>query len=96
MSERLEELALRQRVLQERCEEQRHRVAHQVRALEARFEPVDRVAGTARRVVLNPGVILAVVVGFFTLGRARGLQLIGRVMLLSTAAKRLMQFAKYL
>jgi hypothetical protein len=96
MSGRVAELAERQRVLQDRCEAQRQRIGREVRALEARFQPVDRAAGIARSTLLNPGVILAVVVGFFTLGRARGLQLIGRVMLLSSAAKRLMRFAKYL
>ena len=83
-------------MLQQRCEAQRQRLGMQVRALEERFQPVDRAAGAARRTLMNPGVIVAVVVGFITLGRARGLQLVGRVMLLSSAAKRLLQVVKYL
>jgi hypothetical protein len=96
MSARVSELAERERMLQARCEAQRRRLGEQVAALEARFQPVDRAAGIARSTLLNPGVIVAVVVGLFTLGRARGLQLVGRVMLLTSAAKRLLRFAKYL
>jgi hypothetical protein len=96
MSGRLAELTKRQRALQERCAAQRHAIAHHVSALESRFESVDRVAGLARRTLLNPGVIVALVAGFLTLGRARGLRLVGRVMLLGAAARRLMRLAKHL
>lgn len=96
MSERLDELAQRQRVLQERCAAQRGAVAHEVRAMEARFDSVDRLAGFARNTVLHPAVVAAAVIGLLTVGRARGLQFIGRALLLSAAARRLLQFAKHL
>lgn len=96
MSNRLDELAERQQRLQERCAAQRRAVAYEVQAIEARFESVDRLAGLARATVLHPVVVVAAVVGVLTVGRARGLQLIGRTLLLSTAARRLLQFAKHL
>lgn len=96
MSERLDELAERQRVLQARCAAQRSAVAQEVRAVEARFDSVDRLAGFARNTVLHPTVVVAAVVGLLTIGRARGLQLIGRALLLSAAARRLLRFAKHL
>lgn len=96
MSDRLAELEARQRLLQARCAAQRSKLGRQVTALETRFETVDRVAGIARSTLLNPGVIVAVVAAFFTIGRARGLRLMGRVMLLTTAARRLVRLVRYL
>jgi hypothetical protein len=96
MSDRLRELGERQQRLQERCAAQRRAVAHEAEAIEARFESVDRMAGFARATVLHPVVIVGAVVGLLVLGRARGMQLIGRIMLLSTAARRVLRFAKHL
>ena len=96
MSDRLVELEARQRLLQARCAAQRSKLGRQVTALEARFGTVDRAAGFARSTLRNPGVIVAVVAAFLAIGRARGLRLMGRIMLLTTAARRLMWLVRYL
>jgi hypothetical protein len=92
----MQELALRQERLVERCAADRAAVAREVGAIEARFAAVDRIAAFARTALINPVVIAAVAVGVLAIGRARGLGLLGRVLLLATAARRLFVAAKRL
>ena len=94
MSDRLRELEQRQAELKRRSAEQRQSVAHEVGALHARFGAVDRVAAVARSTLLNPAAIAVGVVVLLTVGRVRGLRLIGRALLLSAAARRLVQALK--
>jgi hypothetical protein len=96
MSDRVEELAERERSLQARCAAQRASVAYDVAAIEARFEGVDRMAGLARSALLNPVVIAGGIVALLTIGRVRGMRLVGRLYLLSTAARRLIQLVRAL
>jgi hypothetical protein len=94
MSGRVKELAERERRLQERCAAQRASVAREMTAIEARFEAVDRMAGLARNALLHPAVIAGGVVALLTIGRLRGMRLVGRLYLLTTAARRLMQVVR--
>jgi hypothetical protein len=94
LSDRTRELAERQLELQRRCAAQRDSVAVEVGALQARFGAVDRLAGFARSTLLNPAVLAVGVVVLLTVGRAHGLKWIGRALLLSAAARRLVQALK--
>jgi hypothetical protein len=94
MSGRVNELAERERRLQERCAAQRASIAQEITAIEARFDAVDRVAGLARNALLHPAVIAGGVVALLTIGRLRGIRLVGRLYLLATAARRLMQVVR--
>jgi hypothetical protein len=94
MSDRVRELAERQAELQERCAAQRAVVAHEAASIEARFDVVDRVVVLARNTVLNPSVIVAAATVVLVVGRLRGLGLLGRLLLLGTAARRLIVVAK--
>lgn len=94
MSDRLRELAERQAELKRRCADQRQSVAREVGALEVRFGAVDRVAGLVRSTLLHPAAIAVGVAVLLTVGRVRGLRLIGRALLLSAAARRLVQAIK--
>jgi hypothetical protein len=96
MSDRVKELAERERNLQARCAAQRASIAHEVAAIEARFESVDRIAGVARSALLNPAVIAGGIVALLTIGRLRGMRLVGRLYLLATAARRLTQVVRTL
>jgi hypothetical protein len=96
MSNRVKQLAERERGLQERCAAQRAVIAHEIAALEARFGAVDRMAGIARNALLHPAVIAGGVVALLTIGRLRGMRLVGRLYLLSTAARRLIQVVRTL
>lgn len=96
MSHRVNELAERQRRLQARCAAQRATVADEVAGIEARFASVDRMAGLARSTLLHPAVIGGGIVVLLTIGRLRGMRLVGRVYLLATAARRLMQVVRAL
>ena len=58
---------------------------------EARFARVDRIARIARTTLLHPVVIVGGVVALLTIGRSRGMRLVGRLYVLSTAVRRLMQ-----
>jgi len=91
VSERVKELAEREARLQQRCAAQRATVARELTSIEARFERVDRFASVARSVLLNPVVIVGGIVALLTIGRSRGVRLVGRVYLLSTAVGRLLQ-----
>jgi len=96
MSHRVEELAERERSLQQRCAAQRADIAREVAALEARFASVDRMAGLARRTLLRPAVIAGGVVVLLAMGRLRGVRLVRRLYLLATAARRLMRVVRAL
>jgi hypothetical protein len=96
MSHRVKELAQKERRLQERCAAQRASLAQQLAAIEARFTGVDRMAGLARRALLHPAVIVGGIVALLTIGRLRGMRFIGRLYLLSTAARRLTHVVKVL
>ena len=96
MSDRVKELAERERLLQARCAAQRANIAYEVAAIEARFGAVDRMAGLARSALLHPAVIAGGIVALLTIGRLRGMRLIGRLYLLTTAARRLIQVVRVL
>jgi hypothetical protein len=91
MSNRVRQLAERQAQLQERCAAQRALIADEVAAIEARFARVDRIAGAVRAVLLHPVVIVGGVVALLTIGRSGGMRVVGRLYLLSTAVRRLLQ-----
>lgn len=90
MSHRVRELVERQTRLQRRCAAERAEIAGEIASIEARFAGVDRVAGFAGRMMLNPVVLTGGVVALLTIGRARGMRLVGRLFLLTTAARRLL------
>jgi hypothetical protein len=96
MSHRVNELAERERRLQARCAAQRADIAHEVAAIEARFASVDRMAGLARSALLHPAVIGGGIVTLLIVGRLRGMRLVGRLYLLATATRRLMQVVRAL
>jgi hypothetical protein len=89
MSERMRELAERQRRLEERCALQRAAVAYEVRSIEQRFATVDRVAGVARSTLFHAALV-AGIAALLTMGRAKGLRLIARALLFGTAVRRLL------
>ena len=89
MSNRVKQLAERETQLQERCAAQRAVIARELASIEARFAGVDRVARLARTTLLHPLVIVGGIVALITIGRSRGVRLVGRLYLLSTAARRL-------
>jgi hypothetical protein len=88
------ELAERQAELQDRCAAQRAAVAYELASIETRFSSVDRVVVLARSTLFNPGVLVAAATVLLVVGRLRGLGLLGRVLLLGTAARRLILVAK--
>jgi hypothetical protein len=96
MSDRVKELSERERRLQGRCAAQRANITQDLAAIEARFAAVDRMAGLARRALLNPAVIAGGIVALLTFGRLRGMRLVGRLYLLTTAARRLIQVVRVL
>jgi hypothetical protein len=91
VSNRVKELLERERLLQARCAAQRAFIAEEVAAIEARFSNVDRMAGIARSVLLRPAVVVGAVVALVAIGRTRGMRIIGKLYLLATTARRLMQ-----
>jgi hypothetical protein len=52
--------------------------------------------GLARSALLHPAVIAGGIVALLTIGRLRGMRLIGRLYLLTTAARRLIQVVRVL
>jgi hypothetical protein len=96
MSGRVKELAERERRLQERCAAQRASIAQEITTIEARFSGVDRMAGLARSALLHPAVIGGGLVALLTIGRLRGMRLVGRLYLLATATRRLLQVVRTL
>lgn len=91
MSHRVKELAEREARLQQRCAAQRAIVAQEIASIGARFERIDSIARVARATLLHPAVIVGGVVVLFTIGRSRGMRLVGRLWVLSTAVRRLVQ-----
>lgn len=91
MSNRVKQLAEREAQLQARCAAQRASVAREVAGIEERFARADRIARVARAALLHPLVIVGGVVALLTIGRSKGLRLVGRLYLLGTAAGRLVQ-----
>ena len=96
MSDRVKQLAEREAQLQQRCAAQRASLARELASIEARFERADRIAGFARTTLLHPAVIVGGVVALLAIGRSRGMRLVGRLYLLSTAARRLVQTIRVL
>jgi hypothetical protein len=91
MSARVKQLLERERQLQARCSAQRTSIAAEIDSIEERMASVDRVAGMARNAVLHPAVIAGGIVVLLTIGKLRGMRLVGRVFLLATAARRLVR-----
>ena len=94
MSGRVNELAERELRLQARCAAQRAAIGQDIGEIEARFQSIDRVAGLARSALLHPAVIAGSVVALLAIGRGRGMRLVGRLYLLSQAARRLVQVVR--
>lgn len=96
MSDRLRELVERQAQLQQRCAAQRTVIAYEVASIESRFGAVDRGVAFVRSTLLNPVVIVAGMAMLLFVGRLRGLGMVGRLLLLTTAARRLIATARRL
>lgn len=90
MSHRVRELVERQARLQQRCAAERAEVAGEIASIEARFAGVDRMASLAGKVLLHPVVLTGGTVALLTMGRARSMRLVGRLFVLTTAARRLL------
>ena len=91
MSARVRQLFEREKQLQQRCGAQRASIAREINGIEERLARVDRVAGMARNTVLHPAVIAGGIVVLLTIGKLRGMRVVGRVFLLATAARRLVR-----
>ena len=91
MSNRVKQLAEKEARLQARCAAQRASIANEVASMEARFARVDRIARVARTTLLHPVVIVGGVVALLTIGKSRGVRLVGHLYVLSTAVRRLVQ-----
>ena len=89
MSERERELAARHAELRRRCAMERRALGAEVDRIMTRFGSVDYWAGRARSALLQPRVIIAGIVAVIALRRLRGLNSIGRLLLLTSAARRL-------
>ena len=96
MSAREQELAERYERLRLRCVFERRAIGAEVNNIQARFGTVDRLAIMARGTLLQPGVLVACIAALLAFGRLRGLNTIGRIFLLMTAARRLWRTAKLL
>jgi hypothetical protein len=94
MTERARELAERNAALRARCALQRDAMADEVDGIVARFALIDRVAAVTRNALLHPAVIVAGAIALLAFGRARGLRLVVRVVLLANAARRLVRTAR--
>ena len=78
-------------MLRQRCAAQRASIAHEVANIEGRFVRIDRMVSTARDALLHPIVIVGGIVALLTIRRSRGMRLVGRLYLLTTAVRRLVQ-----
>jgi hypothetical protein len=96
MSERAHELAVRYSDLRLRCALQRRAVGAEVQNIVTRFGAIDRFAILTRGTLLQPRVIVIGIIALLAFGRARGLNTVGRVVLLVAAARRLWNMAKLL
>jgi hypothetical protein len=93
MSERERELASRYADLRLRCAFERRAIGEEAHRLLLRFGTIDRLTVMARKTLLRPRLILAGVVGLLAFGRGRGMNTIGRLLLLMSAARRLWRVA---
>ena len=97
MSDRVKELVERELQLASSAARRSARsIACEMAAIEERFVAVDRMAGLARSTLLHPAVIAGGIVALLTIGRLRGMRLVGRLYLLATAARRLVQIVRVL
>ncbi len=96
MRSRLQELAERQAMLQLRSAAQRGAIAAEIESVKSRLGAVDRVAALVRVSALNPLVLAVGAVVLITVGGGRVLQLVGRVLLFTTTARRLLQAVRML
>ena len=94
MSGRVNELAERERRLQERCAAQRASIAREITSDRSAVRCRRSCGGIARSALLHPAVIAGGIVALLTIGRLRGMRLVGRLYLLTTAARRLMQVVR--
>jgi hypothetical protein len=94
VSDRERELAARHTELRLRVAAQRRSVGAQVDSFMARFGSVDRLASRARNAILQPRVIIAAIVAIVALRRLRGVNSVGRLLLLMAAARRLWRIVK--
>ena len=94
MSERERELAERHTALRLRCAVQRGAVGAEVNRVMTRFGAIDRWAGRARGAILQPPVIIVAIVAIVALRRLRGVDTVGRLLLLTAAARRLWRLVK--
>ena len=96
MSDRERELAERYADLRLRCALQRRAIAAEVQHVQTRFGAIDRVAILTRSTLFQPRVIVAGIIALLAFGRLRGLNTVGRAVLLMAAARRLWHAAKLL
>lgn len=96
MSDRAHELAVRYEDLRLRCALQRRAVGTEVQNVMTRFGAIDRLAIMARGTLLQPLVLVAGILALLAFGRVRGLNTVGRAVLLMAAARRLWNVAKLL
>jgi hypothetical protein len=96
MSDRARELALRHEDLRLRCALQRRAIAAEVQNVQTRFGAIDRFAIMTRGTLLQPRVIAAGIIALLAFGRVRGLNTVGRIVLLMAGARRLWNMAKLL
>ncbi|HEX6998819.1 MAG TPA: hypothetical protein VF322_11795 [Gammaproteobacteria bacterium] len=89
MSARQRQLADRRRALELRCAAQRRALAGELRGIEARLELCDRGIALARAALRHPAGIAAAAVALWALGRAGGVRVVVRGLLLAAAARRL-------
>jgi hypothetical protein len=97
VSDRARELAERNATLRLRCAFQRRAVVSEVRAIEARLQPIDRALTFARGTVLQPIIIVTGIVGLVVVARLRGagtFRLISRGLLLAAAARRFLRLLR--
>ena len=96
MTERARELARRNDALKVRCAFQRRAIGEEVEGIVTRFGPIDRAVVLTRHALLHPAVIVAGAITLLAFGRARGLRLAVRIVLLANAARRLVRTARTL
>ena len=94
MTDRERELADRHANLRLRCAFQRRAVGREAQRIMLRFGTVDRLAAMARKTFLQPRMIMVGIVGLLAFGRARGVNTLGRLLLLAAAARRLWRVVK--
>jgi len=94
VSARVKELAEREALLRERCSAQRASIGREIANIEGRFARIDHAFSVARGVLLHPAVIAGGIVALLTIRRSRGMRFVGRLYLLTSAVRRLVQTAR--